>query len=136
MSNRQDGTNFESDLCDELSAAGFWAHNFTQNAAGQPVDIIAVKDDLPCLIDCKRCYTGLLSVSRVEPNQEAAALKWWSSGNTEVWFACLYEEEVYMVALKQIQEMEGAGFRSIDVRIYQTLGEWVEQYASDHRRKH
>lgn len=130
MSNRHDGNCFEADLCDELSAAGFWAHNFAQNSAGQPVDIVAVKNNLPCLIDCKRCYTGLLSLSRVEPNQEAAAMMWWKSGNTEVWFACLYEEEVYMVALKQIQKLEGIGFRSIDVRNYETLEEWISNYGN------
>ena len=53
MSNKKLGNSFEAELCEILSQHGFWAHNLAQNAAGQPADVIAVKDGEAFLIDCK-----------------------------------------------------------------------------------
>ena len=52
-SNRKTGTTFESELCEILSQNGFWAHNLAQNSAGQPADVIAVRNKTAYLIDCK-----------------------------------------------------------------------------------
>ena len=57
MSNKKLGNSFESELCEILSMYGFWCHNLAQNSAGQPADVIAVRNGKAYLIDCKVCST-------------------------------------------------------------------------------
>lgn len=64
-SNRKTGTTFESELCEILSQNGFWAHNLAQNSAGQPADVIAVRNKTAYLIDCKVCSRNKYSLSRI-----------------------------------------------------------------------
>lgn len=103
MSNKKIGNQFESELCDILSANGFWAHNMAQNSAGQPADIIAVKDRIAVLIDCKVCENDEFPLRRIEQNQETAMELWKSCGNTNGWFALkLSDDNIYMIALDDL----------------------------------
>ena len=52
--NRKIGNTFETEFCELLFQRGFWCHNMAQNAAGQPADVIAVKNKTAYLIDCTR----------------------------------------------------------------------------------
>lgn len=72
MVNKTLGNHFEGELCELLAENGFWAHNLAQNQAGQPADVIAVKNDVAILIDCKVCSNDRFSLSRIEDNQEMA----------------------------------------------------------------
>lgn len=88
MSNKKLGNSFESELCEILSMYGFWCHNMAQNAAGQPADVIAVKNGRAYLIDCKVCSTDKgFALSRVEDNQQLAMDLWNDCGNGQGWFA-------------------------------------------------
>ena len=88
MSNKKLGNSFEAELCEILSMYGFWTHNFAQNSAGQPADVIAVKNGKAHLIDCKVCSTDKgFALSRVEDNQELAMILWNDCGNGSGWFA-------------------------------------------------
>lgn len=49
--NRKLGNSFEAEFCQMLFDRGFWAHNLAQNNAGQPADVIAVRDKIALLDD-------------------------------------------------------------------------------------
>ena len=72
--NKKIGNDFEQDLCEKLSEYGFWTHNLTMNKAGQPADIVAVKNKIAYLIDAKVCSNDIFPLSRVEENQDLAIL--------------------------------------------------------------
>lgn len=97
MGNRKTGNAFETEFCERLFNKGFWVHNLTQNNAGQPADVIAVKNDKAFLIDCKVCEKNSFALSRVEPNQHTAMTCWKNSGNGSGWFALrLNDGSIYM----------------------------------------
>ena len=88
MNNRKMGNSFESELSEILSQHGFWVHMLCQNAAGQPADVIAVRNGKSYLIDCKVCSTAKgFALSRVEENQELSMGLWENCGNGQGWFA-------------------------------------------------
>ena len=88
MSNKKLGNSFETELCEILSMYGFWCHNMAQNAAGQPADVIAVRNGQAYLIDCKVCSTSKgFALNRMEENQDMAMELWNECDNGQGWFA-------------------------------------------------
>lgn len=85
MTNKKLGNSFESVFCEILFQQGFWCHNLAQNQAGQPADVIAVRDGKSYLIDCKVCSRGRFPFSRIEDNQHTAMRAWQESGNGTGW---------------------------------------------------
>ena len=107
-SNKRTGNRFEWELCNILSKHGYWAHNFAQNSAGQPADVIAVKDGFAELIDCKVCSHGFFSVKRIEENQQYSMQLWAQYNNGVGWFAVKFGENVYMATLNSLLEANRA----------------------------
>ena len=98
MNNKTLGNDFEQELCEKLSEYGFWTHNLAMNKAGQPADIIAVKNKIAYLIDAKVCSSRGFALSRVEENQELAMTLWNECGNGQGWFALKVPTgEIYML---------------------------------------
>lgn len=98
MTNKKLGNDFEQELCEKLSEYGYWTHNLAMNKAGQPADIIAVKNGKAYLIDAKVCSSRGFALSRVEENQELAMELWSKCGNKQGWFALkVPTEEIYMI---------------------------------------
>ena len=97
-SNRKSGNDFETHFCELLSKEGFWVHNLAQNAAGQPADVIAVRNGRAFLIDCKVCSDNSFKLSRIESNQELAMTLWQKCGNHAAWFALLIDNDIYMLS--------------------------------------
>lgn len=97
MSNKKLGNQFEAELCEILSGDGYWVHLLAQNSAGQPADIIAVRDTEAYLIDCKVCSQGKFQFHRIEDNQELAMELWHDCGNGYGWFALQFGNDIYMV---------------------------------------
>lgn len=99
MNNKKLGNDFESAFCKTLFEQGFWCHNLAQNQAGQPADVIAVRNGKAYLIDCKVCSKGAFVLSRIEENQDLAMELWQYCGNRDGWFAILIAEskKVYMI---------------------------------------
>ena len=99
MSNKKLGNDFENRFVEILSQEGYWCHLFAQISAGQPADVIAVRNGKAYLIDCKVCINDKFPFSRIESNQHTAMTLWKSSGNGYGWFALqLSNKEVYMIA--------------------------------------
>ena len=86
-SNRAVGNAFEQEFSELLYAYGFWCHRLTQDSAGQPADVIAVKNKIAYLIDCKDCSAKGFDLRRVEENQITAMQLWNECGNGQGWFA-------------------------------------------------
>ncbi len=129
MSNKKLGNDFEQELCEKLSGYGFWVHSLAMNKAGQPADIIAVKDRKAYLIDAKVCSSRGFALSRVEENQELAMTLWHERGNGQGWFALqVLTGEIYMLphicvqAYKKVQS--SLSFSEIH-ELGKPLGKWV-----------
>ena len=103
MSNKKLGNSFEDELCEKLAEEGFWAHNLAQNAAGQPADIIAVKQGEAFLIDCKVCSQGKFQYSRIEENQDLSMDLWRDCGNGKGLFALKFDTGIYIVDRESIR---------------------------------
>ena len=105
--NKKIGNDFEAELCDILAENGYWAHNFAQNKAGQPADIIAAKNRKTVLIDCKVCSDGVFKFDRIEENQRRAMQLWHDCGNSDGWFALkIPGERVFMFMLPFLLDLE------------------------------
>lgn len=112
MNNKTIGNSFEQELCDRLSEYGFWCHLLNANKAGQPADIIAVRNKNAHLIDAKVCSSRGFALSRMEENQELAMTLWQECGNGQGWFALKVPTgEIYMIphiciqAYKNVQSL-------------------------------
>jgi Holliday junction resolvase len=97
--NKKLGNDFEREFCKILAEDGFWTHNMAQNQAGQPADVLAVRNGKAYLIDCKVCSGKGFSTSRIEENQTLAMSEWYTRGNGVAWFAIKFRDsdEVYMI---------------------------------------
>ena len=110
--NKTMGNHFEEELCELLAGQGFWAHNLAQNQVGQPADVLAVRDNIAVLVDCKVCSNNRFPLSRIEPNQEAAMTMWEAQGNEHCYFAMkLNDGQIYMIHFDELclRQLYGQG---------------------------
>lgn len=129
MNNRKMGNSFETELCEILAAHGFWAHNMAQNSAGQPADVIAVKNRIAYLIDCKVCSGKGFALSRIEDNQDLSMSLWNQCGNGEGWFAMkLSDGTIHMIPHRDLMiAKESISFaKAENIRLYVTLEQWIQ----------
>lgn len=132
-SNKTLGNRFEKELCESLSKEGFWCHNLAQNQTGQPADVIAAKNGIPILIDCKACSNNSFPLSRIECNQEGAMTLWKATGNEHCYFAMKLENgKVYMVSFDELSSLRRNGkgiIKEHEFRYYKTLPQWLEEFS-------
>ena len=127
--NKKIGNDFEIELCELLAQYGFWVHCLNMNKAGQPADILAVKNKIAYLIDAKVCSNKGFALSRVEENQELAMTLWEECGNGQGWFALKVPTgEIYMLPHICIQayknRQSSLSFNEIH-ELGKPLGKWV-----------
>lgn len=129
-SNRKLGNSFENELCELLADNGWWSHNLAQNQIGQPADVIAAKNGVPVLIDCKVCQNNRFPLSRIEGNQEGAMTMWEARGNEHCYFAMkLSDDRIYMVSFDELslRQLYGEGtITEKDFSQYRTFEEWLK----------
>ena len=128
--NKKSGNRFEQEFAEFLDRNGFWCHVMQQNKSGQPADIIAVKGDYHCLIDCKEVSTNKgFALSRVEENQRLAMKKFEDRGSRVCYFAVKFPDgTVRMIPVHSIFFAEKQGIKSISELIseqFMTADEWV-----------
>ncbi len=131
MNNKTLGNSFEQELCEKLSEYGYWCHNLAMNKAGQPADIIAVRNKIAYLIDAKVCSNKGFALSRVEENQELSMTLWEERGNGQGWFALkVPTNEIYMIphiCIKGYKNVQSTlSFAEIH-ELGKPLGKWVER---------
>lgn len=114
MSNRSVGTKAEQEFCNLLASKGFWVHNLAQNNAGQPADVIAVRNGYAYLIDVKDCATEKgFELSRIEPNQRSAMQMWETCNNSAGCFAIRYDKRWWMFWLGHLLALEERGHKRL-----------------------
>lgn len=99
------------------------------NKAGQPADIIAVRNKIAYLIDAKVCSSKGFALSRVEDNQYLSMAIWEGRGNGQGWFALkVPTEEIYMIPYFTIiaykRSQSSLSFSEIH-ELGKPLGKWV-----------
>lgn len=87
MSNKSNGTAFEREFATLLAGHDFWVHLMQDNRNGQPFDVIAARDGVTYVFDCKDCKSERFELSRIEANQKLAMEHWWNCENSEPMFA-------------------------------------------------
>lgn len=129
-SNRAVGNAFEKEFCELLFEYGFWVHNLKQDNSGQPADVIAVKNKIAYLIDCKDCSSKDFDLRRIEDNQITAMEMWKECGNGEGWFAVkLPTGNIYMmpyVTVIAFKNNQSTMSYSEIHKVGKSLGEWVK----------
>ena len=130
MSNKTMGNRFEQDLCEMLSEYGFWAHNMMMSKAGQPADIIAVRNGEAYLIEAKVCSNDEFPLKRVEENQTLAMDLWSDRGKGQGWFALKLSDGVYMLPHILIKAYTNTQSKISETEIRSCgtpIGEWVKK---------
>ena len=115
MINKKIGNDFEHELCEILSDAGFWVHNFSNRKNGQPADIIAVQNNKSYLVDAKVCTYEYFPFRRIEENQRYAMDMWIECGNTTPYFALKARNEVYMVSWETMKHLIEKGKKQLNL---------------------
>ena len=106
MTNKKLGNDFEAQFCEILFGEGFWCHNLAQSQAGQPADVIAVRNESAYLIDCKVCSNHSFALARMESNQDLAMEHWKDCGNGDGWFAIRLEDHtIFLIPHMVIKAM-------------------------------
>lgn len=122
------GNSFEQELCEKLSEHNFWVHNMAMNKAGQPADVIAVRNKQAYLIDAKVVSSSRgFALSRVEENQDLAMDLWLRSGNGQGWFALKVDNEIYMIPHVHIK-MQMVQKSTLSITEIKTLGTTLEKW--------
>lgn len=132
MSNKSSGNRFEQEFAELLDRHGFWCHVMQQNKSGQPADIIAVKGDYHCLIDCKEVSTDRgFVLSRAEENQRLAMKKFMDRGGHIGWFAVKFPDgEIRMVSIISVLLAESHGIKALKqdkCEAFMTPEEWIKE---------
>ena len=128
MNNKKLGSTYETDLCEILSAHGFWVHLLNANKAGQPADIIAVRNKVSHLIDAKVCSDNKFPLNRMEENQDLAMELWKDCGNGLGWFALKLDSGIYMLShycIKAYSEKQSSLSAKEIVELGLPLERWV-----------
>ena len=129
-SNRAVGNAFEQEFSELLYAYGFWCHRLTQDSAGQPADVIAVKNKIAYLIDCKDCSAKGFDLRRVEENQITAMQLWNECGNGQGWFAIKVPTgDIYMLPVFVIMAYRGRQSSLSFAEIHE-LGKPIEKWVT------
>lgn len=131
VSNKKLGNDFEREFCEILSKKGYWVHNFANRAAGQPMDVIAVKYGAAYLIDCKVCLNNRFTLSRVEDNQRRSNSRWFECGNGVGWIAVKVNNAILMLSmvyLDMVYATEGKKSLNLNALLENglLLDEWLE----------
>ena len=132
--NRSTGNKFEQELSHELAQAGFWVHVMQQNKAGQPADIIAIKEKFHTLIDCKVCEKGIFVFRRVEENQRFAMTTFFRKAGELCYFALkMPNGDIRMISLTRIDLLAARGKKSLNADELKTearlLEDWLYYYS-------
>ena len=93
-----------------------------QNIGSQPCDLIAIKNDIATLIDCKTCSTNLFPIKRIEENQRQAFKKYTKCKNMRYILAVKYNNRIYEINMKDIDftqksiDLEGGNFEDYSIK--------------------
>lgn len=115
VSNKKTGSDFEKDFADLLASKWFWVHIFQDNKNGQPCDVVAARNGVTYLFDCKNCEKDYFLLSRMEENQYNAMHLFELTGNEKGKFALRFiNQSVYLIDYDVIKHLQRKGLKRID----------------------
>ena len=130
MSNKQLGNKFENYVAQYLFDSGFWVLRIPDTFAGQPVDIITVKNTKAYLIECKHCSNNAFDTARLEPNQHATFHLWEEAGNGDGYIAINFGQDSFIISYARLCEIS-SNKRRISKEVIQKNGmrleEWIKR---------
>lgn len=104
-SNKQKGTAFENEVVSRLRANGYWVHFLAPDSRGaQPFDIIAMKDGMAVVGDCKTCEDKYFRMSRLEENQIYAFDRWLACGGTMPLVWIKHGDKIHTVEYEKLKK--------------------------------
>lgn len=114
VNNKKAGTDFEREFAELMAARGFWVHLFQDNKNGQPCDVMASRNGVTYLFDCKDCKNDYFLVSRMEENQYNAMHLFELTGNEKGKFALRFSNQrIYLIDYDLIRYLQGKGLKRI-----------------------
>lgn len=131
VNNKRLGDSFENELAQILFRNGFWVYVTKSKIGGQPADIIAAKDGIAYLIDCKVCSDNTFDTERIEENQKNAMSLFNKCGNGRGIFALkMPDGAIFMlgchIALHHRQDKRSMNREEIEESTH-TLKQWIER---------
>lgn len=105
--NKKIGNDTELIIAKLFKEYGYWCHIFNSNYAGQPVDLVAIKNYKVWLCDVKHCDKPYFLLSRVEPNQWDTMQYAKECGIKRVGVIAYYNNEAFYIdynALKRLKD--------------------------------
>lgn len=114
MNNKKAGTSFEHNFTHLLSENGFWVHKLQDNHNGQPFDVIAAKNNMTFVFDCKDCQNDTFPLSRIEDNQYNAMKLWQECGNSNGLFAMKCKKGIRIIQFNILMFLKNKGFKSLN----------------------
>ena len=132
MNNKRLGNSFEQELAQIFYKHGFWVHCFASKAAGQPVDLIACKNDVGVILDAKVCSDDVFDTARMEENQRNSMMLFDLCGNDHTYYALkMPDDEIFfcsgMVLLMLRQDKRTLNRHEIE-EIGCPFAQWVEAW--------
>lgn len=109
------GKDFEEQLCWWFSKNGYYVlYNEKGITGSQPCDIVAIKNNIATLIECKTLEnkTGIFNFNRLEANQFLAYKKFKKSQNTNMIIAIKWNNSVWFIGFDLLQFFN----KSIDLK--------------------
>lgn len=114
VSNKKTGSDFEREFAELLADKGFWVHLFQDNKNGQPCDVVAARNGITYLFDCKNCEKDYFLLSRMEENQYNAMHLFELTGNEKGKFALRFSNQnIYLIDYDLIRYLQSKGFKKI-----------------------
>ena len=113
--NKKIGNDTEAKCLEELQKRGYWCHLFAYNANGQPCDVVAMRGDVPILLDVKHCDGTRFAFSNIQPNQRSCFDYAGECGNTNLGFAIFFPRfgSWKWLPYRRVVELEERGVKSV-----------------------
>jgi len=127
VSNKKAGSDFEREFAELLAGKGFWVHVFQDNKNGQPCDVVAARNGITYLFDCKNCEKDYFLLSRMEENQYNAMHLFELTGNEKGKFALRFSNQtIYLIDYDLIKHLQGKGIKQIDEPVCKRYGSNID----------
>lgn len=128
MSNKKLGNDFENYVAQYLYSKGFWVLRIPDTFAGQPVDIITVRNKKAYLIECKVCSNNRFDTARIEPNQHATFRLWEEAGNGDGYIAMKFGQDVFIISYARLCGISKKRVsKELIIQNGMRLEEWIRQ---------
>lgn len=132
VNNKKTGTDFEREFAELLASKWFWVHLFQDNKNGQPCDVVAARNGVTYLFDCKNCENDYFLLSRMEENQHNAMYLFELTGNEKGKFALRFSnQKIYLIDYDLIKHLQSRGVKQIGEQDCEKYGSSIESWLNN-----